>query len=147
MSIENTPFAESNVMPKRQKNKTISKKIPILVGGVVLVAVVLSFIVGGFVKDDYRTLEAFDVEDYLENYERVLGGVFVLNGQVDAVLGSESKLGKLLSVKDVESDKFVAVMLPHSVAAPANLRKGQKLKMEITVGDAGAVIVNKLEKQ
>jgi len=142
-----TPFSSQQAtvrVAKRGNTRLIAG-----VGALCLVFVVIGIILGKSKgsSDQYRTMEAFPVADFMENYESLQGGRFKLSGIVDAELGTEEGTGKLVTFRDSQSKKVVPVLIPDEVMPNHSLSKSQRYKVVLEVGRGGVLSATNLEKE
>ena len=145
--MANTPFSSQRASlpePKRH-NRVLIFGIVALCLTVLAVGVLLGR--GGKGSDKFRTLEAFPISDFLENYEMLLGNKFRMSATVDAELGTEEGKGKLVVFRDAQSKKVVPVLIPTAAIPNYAFSKSQKYNLVIEVTRAGILNAINLEKE
>ena len=103
------------------------------------------FLVGS--NDPFRGLEKLDALAYTESPKSFQGGTYLLEGELDEVLRTQTGSGNLLSIGASSSQGviLIPVFFPESLQA-FNLQKKQLLKMKVKGGEKGMLRVEKISK-
>lgn len=100
----------------------------------------------GYLKDPYRTLEAFPVAKYLENYRSMAGSRFKAQLRVEADLGWKEGIGRLMLFSSAEEPRPIAVMVPEAIGKSIYFTKGQTYQTELEVKEGGLIYANACRK-
>lgn len=126
--------------PKKSKISFVLIALAILVGAA-----------GGFAyftyfQDSFRKLPEFPSETYFSDFKSLSGIHYKLHGKVDASLGWNKDVGRLMSFKVAGDGRRLAVLLPPSLNEK-EFSKGQDYVMEVEVTDSGLLDLTRLQKE
>jgi hypothetical protein len=113
--------------------------------------VALLIILGGaallyaHLTDPLRTLEAFPVSKYLENYRSLQGAQFKGDLTVENDLGFQDGVGRLMVFSSKESPQPFVVMIPSNLAG-TYFTKGQHYLAALEVKEGGLIYANSCKK-
>ncbi|QIF02440.1 hypothetical protein [Roseimicrobium sp. ORNL1] len=118
------------------------------VGGAlgVLLLLAAGYYVMNYTRDEFRTLNRFPVEEFMADYERVLGSRFKANVVVDAELGGTMSEGRLYSFREESTQKNLAVVVPPDQNQMMFV-KGQTYTAELEVGKGGIIYARRFQKK
>ncbi len=118
--------------------------------GVFLVFIALLLTANAFLprylKDPYRTLEAFPVAKYLESHRALAGSRFKAELRVEADLGWKEGVGRLMLFSTANDSRPIAVMVPAVVGKDIYFTKGQTYMAEVEVKEGGLIYANSCRK-
>jgi hypothetical protein len=142
-----SPFAESEAVVLRKKVKR-GKLILLIVGGLLLIIVgaVVAVLSMRYINDPYRTLEAFPVAKYFEDYQGLAGSKYKGDFRVEADLGWKDGAGRLMLFSTADDSRPVAVLIPAAVANGIYFTKGQTYTAEVEVKEGGLIYANSFQK-
>jgi hypothetical protein len=118
----------------------------------VLTVLALAALAGGarlvtnYLNDPYRTMQAFPVEKFLENYRGLAGAKYKAELQVEADLGWREDVGRLMLFTVSGDSRPVAVLVPVAVSNNVYFVKGQKYLAELVVKEGGLIYANSCRK-
>jgi hypothetical protein len=112
----------------------------------VLLVLAIGYYVMNYTRDEFRTLNRFPVEEFMTDYERVLGSRFKANLVVDAELGGTMGEGRLYSFREETSQKNLAVVVPPDQNQMMFV-KGQSYTAELEVGKGGIIYARRFQKK
>ena len=139
-----SPFSESETVIAGKRGKSNA----LLIWGSVLA---LLIVLGGgallytHLTDPLRTLEAFPVSKYLENYRSLQGAQFRGDLTVENDLGFQDGVGRLMVFSTKESPHPFVVMIPPSLAG-TYFTKGQHYLAALEVKEGGLIYANSCKK-
>ena len=142
-----SPFAESeaSISPKRPGGA----KLYLLMGGaflLIVVGAIIALFAMRYLNDPYRTLEAFPVGKYLDNYQALAGSKYKADFRVEADLGWKEGAGRLMLFSTQDDPRPIAVMVPASVGTGIYFTKGQTYTTEVEVKEGGLIYANSFQK-
>jgi len=132
--------------PRRAKR---SRKLPLVIGGcVILLGIALggAFVLKGYLKDPYRTLEPFPISKYLDGYRALAGSRFKAEVRVEADLGWKENAGRLMLFSSSGESRPIAVLVPAALAKEIYFTKGQVYLAELEVKEGGLIYANSCKK-
>jgi hypothetical protein len=142
-----SPFAQSEAIISR--NKGSGGKLLLIIGmGLLLVVVgaVVSVFAMRYLNDPYRTLEAFPVSKYLDDYQALAGSKYKADFRVEADLGWKDGVGRLMLFSTADDSRPIAVLVPAVVANGIYFTKGQTYTAEVEVKEGGLIYANSCQK-
>lgn len=145
--MTSSPFAHAEAtLPAR---KGAAPKV--LLGSVLAGLLVAGGVVGGVLlarhlSDPFRTLEAFPVAKYLDGYRALAGARFKGELRVEADLGWQEGVGRLMLFSTAADSRPIAVMIPAGVARDLYFSKGQTYLAELRVAEGGLIYARAIEK-
>ena len=89
-------------------------------------------------------LAAFEREAYLNNPDNLLGNRYQLDAVIDATLGYEANIGRLIAVREDPQTERIPLFIENGIIE--NVHVGQRYHFEIQVKEGGLVSVSKMEK-
>jgi len=92
-----------------------------------------------YLNDPLRTLEAFPVAKYLDDYKGLAGSRFKGNLRVEADLGWKDGVGRLMLFTSPDDNRPVAIMIPAGVSNGTFFEKGQIYQMALEVKEGGLI--------
>ena len=141
-----SPFAGSEALVSPRKN---SKKLFLIISAGLLLVVagaIAAVFVMRYLDDPYRTLEAFSVPKYLDDYQALSGSKFKADFRVEADLGWKDGAGRLMLFSTTDDSRPVAVLIPAAVANGVYFTKGQTYTAEVEVKEGGLIYANSFQK-
>jgi hypothetical protein len=142
-----SPFAHAEaIMPAARSSRS---RLAWSIGATVFL--IIAGGIGGwltmrYLDDPMRTLEAFPVAKYLDDYKGLAGSRFKGSLQVDADLGWKDGGGRLMLFTAPDDNRPVAVMIPAGVAGGTFFEKGQTYVMALEVKEGGLIYANSCSK-
>lgn len=141
-----SPFAQTEATlsaPPRRSSRII---LWITLG----VALTIAGGVGGtyvtrFLSDPLRTMEAFPVSKYFDNYHSLAGAKFKGELRVEADLGWKEGVGRLMLFSTSGDNRSIAVFIP-GLQANIYFVKGQTYLAELEVKEGGLIYANSCKK-
>lgn len=142
-----SPFANATVsVPTKPASRArlvlwIGLALILVIGGAVGGILITSFL-----RDPYRTLEAFPVNKYFEGHRSLAGAKFKGELRVEADLGWKEEVGRLMLFSTKNDSRPVAIMIPAVVANNNYFTKGQTYLAELEVKEGGLIYANSIRK-
>jgi len=142
-----SPFAhaEATIPVSGGKKPTVL----IWIGAAILFLIIGSiggYFLTSYLTNPYRTLEAFPVEKYLDDYRSLAGSRFKGELRVEADLGWKEGVGRLMLFSTPSDSRPVAVMIPAGLAS-IYFTKGQTYLAELEVKEGGLIYANSCQKE
>jgi hypothetical protein len=142
-----SPFSDSEATVSRRKSR--SGKLSLIISGgliLLLIGAVIAVFAMRYLDDPYRTLEAFPVSKYLDDYQSLAGSKYRANFRVEADLGWKEGAGRLMLFSTTDDSRPIAVLVPAAVANGIYFTKGQTYTAEIEVKEGGLIYANSFQK-
>ncbi|MEM7672021.1 MAG: hypothetical protein AAF212_01655 [Verrucomicrobiota bacterium] len=89
-------------------------------------------------------LAPFEREAYLKNPDNLLGNRYQLNGVIDATLGYQAKIGRLIAVRETPETERIPLFIASGIVE--NVHVGQRYRFQIQVKEGGLISVSNMEK-
>ena len=142
-----SPFAQSEatIAPRRGNGAKLLLFIGIGLLLMVFAAAITVFAMR-YLNNPYRTLEAFPVAKYLDDYHALAGSKYKADFRVEADLGWKEGAGRLMLFSTADDSRPIAVMIPAAVANGIYFTKGQTYTAEIEVKEGGLIYANSFQK-
>ena len=142
-----SPFAQSEatIAPRRRNGGKLLLFIGIGLLLMVFAAAITVFAMR-YLNDPYRTLEAFPVSKYLDDYHALAGSKYKADFRVEADLGWKEGAGRLMLFSTADDPRPIAVMIPAAIANGIYFTKGQTYTAEIEVKEGGLIYANSFQK-
>jgi hypothetical protein len=142
-----SPFSQSEAVIASKKNFP-SRLFFIFTLGILLV---VASAIGGalvmhYLNNPYRTLEAFPVAKYFDNYQSLAGSKFKAELRVEADLGWKDGAGRLMLFSTADDPRPIAVLIPVTVAKGIYFTKGQTYLIQAEVKEGGLIYADSCEK-
>jgi hypothetical protein len=119
----------------------------------VIILLLIGFIGGGYfifkgLRDPYRTLQALDIETYMENANSLRGNVYKIEGKISNSLAWSPTKGRLFSVEVGEdrTPNIVAILIPSSLNH-LNIQKGQRFVFKVEIIQDGVILIQDMVKR
>jgi len=142
-----SPFAQSEatIAPRRGNGGKLFLFIGIGLLLMVFAAAITVFAMR-YLNNPYRTLEAFPVAKYLDDYHALAGSKYKADFRVEADLGWKEGAGRLMLFSTADDSRPIAVMIPAAIANGIYFTKGQTYTAEIEVKEGGLIYANSFQK-
>jgi len=120
-------------------------RIPLTLVGIALV-VLIGWFINNSLNSPLRTLRAFPVEDYYDNYASLEGGRFKAELKVINSIGWKDKVGRLVTFSVGSGEKPIVVLIPPEFDN-TQFDPGQKFSTGLFIGEGGLVKATFLQKE
>ena len=120
------------------------KTTPIVIAVLLpLVSVVIALSLIYFKKRDFSGLEAFPYQTFVQEPKNLQGNKYLLKAELEVQLANFDN-GRLVSVKESQSDGRLAVFIPSDLSL--NIVTKQRYEMNVRVTEKGQVMVESMKK-